>query len=358
MKKKMLLMMSTVIMGVTIVGCQATSSTDALSVENETLEFTQEEEQALREENKAEPTKIEEKQNKSTIAKTDELKNTELTFADLSKHKFEFSSGAGAWMEEFTIEKDGYFQGNYHDSDMGSIGEGYDNGTVYVSSYSGHFNELTKINDYTYKMKLADISYDNTTEMEEISDNTRYIYTESYCLGGNDTFTVYLPGTPLEQLSEEVIRWIAMCNQSQTELTMMVIVDEANEYGIYSFDRPEPLEEAKQMYESCKQSYEYYQKKLTEEADTTIEMIEYSGMRYEISDKCLNDIWNLIRYNVEPEQYDKILAEQRTWISSKEAKSKEITLEYEGGSMESVDKNEVLAELTMERCEELIKYLN
>ena len=43
MKKKMLLMMSTVIMGVTIVGCQATSSTDALSVENETLEFTQEE---------------------------------------------------------------------------------------------------------------------------------------------------------------------------------------------------------------------------------------------------------------------------------------------------------------------------
>jgi uncharacterized protein YecT (DUF1311 family) len=378
MKKKMLLMMSTVIMGVTIVGCQATSSTDALSVESETLEFTQEEEQSLMEEDKAEPTKIEanqveptkmeedkaeptkieENQNKSTIAETDELKNTELTFADLSKYKFEFSSGVGAWMEEFTIEKDGYFHGNYHDSDMGSIGEGYENGTVYASSYSGHFNELIKINDYTYKMKLADISYDNTTETEEIIDNTRYIYMESCCFGGNDTFMVYLPGTPLEQLSEEVIGWTAMCNQSQTELTMMVISNEANEYGIYSQERPEPLEEAKQMYESCKQSYEYYQKKLTEEAYTTMEMIEYSGMRYEVSDKCLNDIWNLIRYNVEPEQYDKILAEQRAWISAKEVKAKEISSEYEGGSMESVDKNEVLAELTMERCEELIKYLN
>ena len=54
---------------------------------------------------------------------------------------------------------------------------------------------------------------------------------------------------------------------------------------------------------------------------------------------------------------EEILAEQRAWISEKEAKSKEISSEYEGGSMESVDKNEVLAELTMKRCEELIEYL-
>lgn len=344
-------------LGGILAGCQAKNFTDNLSEKNETVEGIQGEEPEQSEEDKAEPTKIEEKQDEIAMPTTDEMKNAEITFADLSKHIFEFSSGAGGWMEEFIIEKDGSFHGNYHDSDMGSMGEGYDNGTVYASSYSGHFKELIKIDDYTYKMKLQDIAYDNEEETEEIIDNTRYIYTMSYCLGDNDTFTVYLPGTPLERLSEEVIRWIEMCNQSQTELTMMIIVDEINQYGIYSQARPQPSEEAKQMYESCKQSYESYDKKLSE-AGTTMEMVEYSGIKYEISDKCLNDIWNLIRYNVEPEQYDKILAEQRTWIADKEKKAEEHSSQYEGGSMQAVDRNEILATITMERCEELIKYLN
>ena len=34
----------------------------------------------------------------------------EFSFEDLSKRRFEFSSGAGAWSENFTIEKDGYYK--------------------------------------------------------------------------------------------------------------------------------------------------------------------------------------------------------------------------------------------------------
>lgn len=278
----------------------------------------------------------------------------DLTFADLSELAFEFMSGAGGWSEEFTIEKDGSFSGNFHDSDMGDTGEGYPDGTMYGSSYTGHFAELTKINDYTYEMELVDIFYKDPVGTDEICDGMHFIYTESYCLGGNDTFKVYLPGTPLSELSEEEYLWISYENESETELTMIVIVDEENEYGIYSYQRPEPLEDARMTFNTYKDSYDYYVDKLSE-AETTVEMAEYTETMYKNCDSCLNYIWNLVKNNVEEDKFDEILEEQREWIAQKEKRAEEII--SEGGSMAVVDCNQFMAELTMERCEALIEYL-
>lgn len=161
----------------------------------------------------------------------------ELTFEELAKYRFEFSSGVGAWSENFTIEADGSFSGVFADSDMGSTGEGYDGGTRYSGVYTGHFTELVKIDEYTYQMTLADISYENTVGTEEILDDILYVYTDSYCLGGADTFTIYLPGTPLDKLTEEIRSWLYYANDSETELTMVVIADKTNGYGIYSYNR-------------------------------------------------------------------------------------------------------------------------
>ena len=94
-----------------------------------------------------------------------------LTFEALSRYTFEFSSGAGAWSTYFTIEKDGSFAGNYHDSDMGDTGDGYGNGTLYYSDFSGHFTDLTKVDDTTYEMTLSDIAYQNTVGETEIIDS-------------------------------------------------------------------------------------------------------------------------------------------------------------------------------------------
>ena len=33
---------------------------------------------------------------------------------------------------------------------MGSTGDGYDHGTLYYSEFSGHFTDLTKVDDTTY----------------------------------------------------------------------------------------------------------------------------------------------------------------------------------------------------------------
>lgn len=359
--KNRLLSMALIMLLATVVGCGTETNdkpNDFSDEKNRVVESGEAEETApaIVESGEAEETgaAIDEPQEKVEELVAPEI--AELNFEELSKHRFEFCSGAGAWAEIFTIEKDGSFTGEFYDSDMGSTGEGYDGGTRYYSAYSGHFTNLTKIDDYTYQMTLADISYENTVGKEEIADEVLYVYTDSYCLGGTDTFTIYLPGTSLDSLSKEIGSWIFYANDSETELTMIVIADETNGYGIYSYKRPEPLEEAQELLDTCKYFYDYYGEKLVE-ADTTMEMVEYTGNMYAIGDECLNDIWKLIQYNADEDAYGEILAKQREWIVQKEVAAEAAKAEYEGGSLATVNYNETLARLTLERCEELIEYL-
>lgn len=225
MKRRFLSVTLVLLITASVVGCGENSDVnkgEQIENEAEQEDMAQEQEDVVTEENPAE---------------TGAPESSDLSFAVLAERQFGFSSGVGGWSEEFAIEEDGSFTGNFHDVDMGVTGEGYENGTFYSCSYTGHFTDLTKINEYTYQMKLADITYDEVPDTEEIIDNTLYKYTDSYCLGKTDTFTIYLPGTPLSELSEEVLMWLSGMNQSETELTMIAIADETNGYGIYSTDR-------------------------------------------------------------------------------------------------------------------------
>ena len=286
--------------------------------------------------------------------------SSDLTFEDLSHYEFEFSSGAGGWSTNFEIEKDGSFKGSYHDSDMGDTGDGYENGTMYLCVFSGEFTELTKINDYTYEMKMEDITYDETPGKEEIADGVKYIYDTVYGLEGTDTFKVYLPGTPVSDLSEEEYFWVRWANDdsedgTQDTLTIPVIVNEKMEYGIYSYKRQTPYEEAKSTLNTYQASYEAAEEEL-QKATIQSRMDDCAMQMYDISDSCLNEIWNLVKYNTSEEKFNEILDEQRKWIADKEAAGNEI-LEQNGGSAAQMDSTLIMADLTMERCEKLLEYL-
>ena len=223
--KKRLLLISLITLLITAVGCGEEISDE---VHNESSDVSCEESETVSTEEVAEETEpVLDEPDEPDVQEIEEL-----TFEELSKRRFEFCSGAGGWAENFTIEADGSFTGEFHDSDMGSR-------TYYYSAYSGHFTNLTKIDDYTYQMTLEDIAYEDMVGTEEIVDEDLYVYTGSYCLGETDTFTIYLPGTPLDSLSEEIRSWIYYANDNETQLTMVVIADETNGYGIYSYDRPE-----------------------------------------------------------------------------------------------------------------------
>lgn len=90
----------------------------------------------------------------------------------------------------------------------------------------------------TEGLTFADISYqENEFGKEEIKDGTKYIYSDAYGLTGTDTFLVYMEGTPVSKISEDAYSWLAMANQSDTELTMTILVNEGQGEGIYSFER-------------------------------------------------------------------------------------------------------------------------
>lgn len=121
--------------------------------------------------------------------------------------EFVFSSGAGGWQTVMNISSDGSFTGHYSDTNFGETGDGYPNGTVYICDFKGQFNDVRKIDEYTYSMKLDSFSYDGSHPY--IKDGVQYIYASP---SGIDAETkdlmVYLPGKPIASIPEGFIEWL------------------------------------------------------------------------------------------------------------------------------------------------------
>lgn len=140
---------------------------------------------------------------------------------------FDFSSGAGGWGTHFDLNPDGTFTGQYHDSEMGDVGEGYSNGTVYICNFNGKFTTPKQIDEYTYSMKLEYLNTEETSRKEYYEDEIRYIYSEPYGFDKADEFLIYFPGIHLSDLPDEFVSWLrAFLNVETTEILPY--------YGIYN----------------------------------------------------------------------------------------------------------------------------
>ena len=68
------------------------------------------------------------------------------------------------------------------------------------------------------------------------------------------------------------------------------------EYGIYSYKRMTPYEEAQSTLNTYQASYDAAEEEL-KKATLQSRMDDYAMQMYDISDSCLNEIWNLVKYN-------------------------------------------------------------
>lgn len=127
-------------------------------------------------------------------------------FAELPDY-FVYSSGAGGWATELYLNDDGTFTGQYHDSDLGYTGEGYPNGTVYISNYTGKFTEPQMVNEYTYSMTVEYIELEREAGQEYYENGTRYVTCGASELADAGELLVYLPGAMRENLPENFISW-------------------------------------------------------------------------------------------------------------------------------------------------------
>ena len=120
---------------------------------------------------------------------------------------FYFSSGAGAWGTDLYLEDDGTFYGTYHDSDAGSTGDGYPNGTVYISEFSGKFAPPTALDEYRYSTTVESLNVERAGE-EYIEDGVRYIVSKPYGIDGAEEVIFYMFGTPNELMAQGFLDWL------------------------------------------------------------------------------------------------------------------------------------------------------
>lgn len=140
---------------------------------------------------------------------------------------FYFSSGAGAWGTEITLNDDGTFTGSYHDSNMGEDTENYPGGTVYCCNFSGSFTDFRQVDDYTWSMRLASLDYENAVGDNWAENGIHYIASDAYGISGGDLFYLYLKGHPTDTLPEEYMSWARMY-MGFAEVPALTI------YGIYN----------------------------------------------------------------------------------------------------------------------------
>ncbi len=176
----------------------------------------------------AEPTQSQPPEETATPASIDEA-----DFFDALPRHFSFLSGAGGWSTELYLNGDGSFAGDYHDSDMGDIGEGYPNGTVYHCNFTGKFVQPEKLDEFTYSITLEELTYD-TPEVESIEDGVRFITAGPYGLENVGELRFYFPGYPIKNIPENDRFWLLSAGYTLDELEEKELPD--NIYLIHNVD--------------------------------------------------------------------------------------------------------------------------
>ncbi len=135
---------------------------------------------------------------------------------------------------------------------------------------------------------------------------------------------------------------LAACNTQQDVATGESPNNEIeqNLKGIYD----EKLKMAKQQAEA-----------LQAEDDTTIGLRKMESDRLNIWDKLLNEIYDDLKEILSEDEMNVLRTEQRDWIEARDNQALEASLEYEGGTMEPLVYIAVLANVTEQRCYELVE---
>lgn len=133
--------------------------------------------------------------------------NTEAEIFAEMPDEFSFSSGVGGWETVLFLEDDGTFYGEYHDSDLGSVGEDYPNGTNYICKFTGKFAEPEQVSETIYSTTIESMEIEREGE-EYIENGIRHIVCQPYGLDNAEEIMLYLYGTGIAELPEGFRSWM------------------------------------------------------------------------------------------------------------------------------------------------------
>lgn len=165
---------------------------------------------------------------------------------DFPKDLF-FNSGAGGWRTYLRLNRDGSFSGEYSDYDAYAEKD-FPKGTVAICEFEGKFTDIERIDQYYYTMSLEKLEILDIPEMW-IENGYRFLKEdEPYGLENGENFTLYMPETPIEQLSEDFLIWWPSWYYSEEEtvrpekLSCYGMCNEAMQYGFFSYEGMDAFE--------------------------------------------------------------------------------------------------------------------
>ena len=150
-----------------------------------------------------------------------------------------FSSGAGGWGTELTLNADGTFEGHFHDSEMGDVGDEYPNGSMYFCDFTGRFGNVRQDDDTTWSMTLEELNVTSGFEYDAyIEDGVRWVPATPYGMEAEPgtTFYLYAPDHSAEGFGEEFLMWIQPWwyeDPRPATFGMYVIHNTTGDYGFY-----------------------------------------------------------------------------------------------------------------------------
>ena len=155
---------------------------------------------------------------------------------------FVFSSGAGGWSTQLTLQPDGTFTGRYEDMDLGDVGEENPNGTVYVCDFSGSFSQPGKVDDYFWTMELEYLSTQQEPGEVTYDEGIRYVSAQPNGLEQAREVWLYLPGAETKDLPEEFLSWTtsAFSEEVPEQLPFYGLYSVSDQSGFVGYQAEEP----------------------------------------------------------------------------------------------------------------------
>ena len=272
-------------------------------------------------------------------------------FSEFKNTVFIFSRGAGAWRTELQIREDGSLSGRFEDANMGETGKENPQGTVYESVFTGRLGSPVRLDENSYQVDILELEYENPLETEEIQNGVLYRYTTAYGLEDAESLIFYTPGTPTEELSDEVKMWLRCAEEP---LPFYAVVNSVHSYGFVGEDLAVRMRERVADAEVEMAELE----RRMQEALTQLDMNDIASQQYWLWDGVLNELWGVLKRIQSEEEMEVLTLRQRDWIKAKEAAADEAGKEFEGGSMQPMAYSLRAMELTRERVYELMGVLD
>ena len=284
------------------------------------------------------------------------------SFEDVAGLEFYFSSGAGGWRTILHINADGSFNGVYSDSEMGSVGEDYPNGTYYLCNFTGSFTTPEKLSENIYTFQLKSLEYMHSDAVE-IKNGVRYVSSTPFGIEGGTQFNIFLPNTPLSEIPEEYIDWVGrgyFSTESAQEsvLPFYGLFNVTEGFGFSSYKLLTPAEMIAAEVKSAEESAAVIEETLKNSDLNQTEMNATTHDLYIVWDNALNAIWQILKDNLDSATMSALTNEEIEWINEKEAATQEAGKEYEGGSIYATIVNSFAAEYTRDRVYVLAEYAN